>query len=545
MTRRDGRADALVVGSGPNGLAAAVVLARTGLEVLVLEAADHLGGGLATRELTLPGFRHDVCSAVHPGALTSPFFRAFGLEERVELRQAEIAYAHPLPGRPAAVAYRSLERTATELGELSDLDGDSGARGDTAPSSGGPRDDGAAWRALLGKLVDRPGALADLTSGSLWRLPRDVPGTATFAARVLETAGPWRAARFAGEAAPALLAGCVAHTVAHPASLAAAGAGLKLATEAHSVGWPVPVGGSQAIADAMVADIRAHGGRFATGHRVTSLAEATSLVRPGGAVLLDVSVPAFLGMAGGALPAPYRAALRSFRPGPGVAKVDVALAGPIPWRDPHVAAAPTVHLGGTWRQIHAAERAVQAGHHPAAPYVLLTQPSVVDATRAPGGAHVLWAYTHVPAGSDRDMLGPILARIEEHAPGVRDLVLAASSWSARDMARLHPNQIGGDIMGGALTARQLLARPVPGTAPWRTPIPGVYLASASTPPGPAVHGMCGYHAARLALANRFGVTALPNLAPWPPPTSASSPSSWPPSSPSSSPPSSWRPWRRA
>lgn len=469
--------DVTVVGSGPNGLAAAVTAARAGLAVRLIEGAEQLGGGVRTGELTLPGFRHDICSAVHPAGIASPFFRAIGLD--VDWIVPELSYAHPFADGSAALAWRDLERTAGGLGR-----------------------DGEAWRRLLGPLVDRIGGVVDFTGGQLLRIPRDLRAAVSFGLRSLEQGSPVWNARFSGRDAKALLTGAMAHAPGGMPSLASAGAGLLLAAHAHAAGWAFPRGGSQAIADAMVADLLAHGGTIEPGRFIGSLAE----LEPTRVTLLDTA-PDLLMTAD--LPSGYARALRRFRRGPGIAKVDFALSAPVPWASPEVGLAPTVHLGGRRSDIAAAERQVMAGRMPRHPYVLITQPSVLDASRAPAGQHTLWAYTHVPRDSDWDATQLITAEVERYAPGFRDTVLASASRSAAEVGRLNPNDIGGDIYGGALTMTQLVRRPVLSTTPWRTPLPGVYLCSAATPPGPAVHGMNGWNAARLALRERFGIRALP------------------------------------
>ncbi len=477
--------DAVVVGSGPNGLAAAVTLARAGLSVAVFERAQAFGGGAASAELTLPGFVHDVCSAVHPLAFESRFFREFGLTGRVRFAVPEASYAHPLDGARAAVAYRDLDRTAAELGR-----------------------DGAAYARLLRPLVDRVRGVADLTSASLLRFPADPLAAAWFAARTLEQGTPAWSRRFAAEAAPALVTGVAAHTILPQPSLAAAAAGLALSTYGHAQGWPVPIGGSGAIVQALVDDLRAHGGRLFASHEVRSLDELPRAR----ATLLDLTPRALVRIAGDRMPRHYRRALTRFRYGQGVAKVDFALTEAVPWSDPRVAAAGTVHVGGTRAEVAASENAVSRGEHPAAPYVLVSQPSVLDPSRAPAGRHVLWAYTHVPAGSDIDRVEAVVGQIERFAPGFRDTILATTSRTAREVAAYNPSYPGGDIAAGAASLDQLIRRPVASPDPWRTPLPGVYLCSASTSPGPGVHGLGGWNAALSALRHEFGVSAAPDLA---------------------------------
>lgn len=475
--------DAAVIGSGPNGLAAAVTLARAGLSVQLFEAAETVGGGSRTSELTLPGFRHDVCAAVHPMALASPFFRAFELDKRIELIRPEISYGHPLDGGRAGIAYRDLHRTADGLGA-----------------------DGEAWRRLMTPLLRRLDGVIDFTQGSLLRVPRDPLAVFHYGVRTLFQGTPLWNAGFTERTAPAMLTGVGAHAIGALPSLATAGAGLLLGVLAHAGGWPVPRGGSQAIAQAMAEDFTAHGGQIILNHKVESVAELRAATGAR-AIICDTTPRALSNMAAGELPEAYAKKLASFKYGAGVCKVDFALSGPVPWTSPELRKAPTLHLGGSREAIAFAEGEVLAGRHPENPYVLAVQAGAVDDSRAPGGAHTFWAYTHVPAGSTKDCTEALIRTVEKSAPGFRDLILASKTQTARDVERYNPNYIGGDISSGAVTLPQLLKRPVVSTDPWRTPVAGLYLGSAATPPGPAVHGMAGWFAARSALKNTF---ALPH-----------------------------------
>lgn len=473
-----------VVGAGPNGLAAAVTLARAGLAVEVFERNAWVGGGAATRELTLPGFRHDVASAVHPMALASPFFAEFELERRVEFVVPEASFAHPLPGGRSGIGYRDLGRAADAIGR-----------------------DGDAYQTFLAPIVEHLYGVKNLTLSPLLRVPTDPRAAAAFVARVAEGGSPLWSRRFREEIAPAMLTGCAAHTIGRHPSPAMAGGGLMLSATAHARGWPVPVGGSQAIVDAMVADLGAHGGRVSLRHNVTDLRELEEF----DAVVLDVGAAAFVAMAGDAMPHAYRRALSRFRPGSGVSKVDFALADPVPWLDSRICEAPTVHLGGTREQIAASERAVAQGAIPERPYVLAVQPSVVDDTRAPAGKATFWAYIHVPYDSGFDATRAVIEAVEEYAPGFRDLVLASVATPANRLGdAVSVNFVGGDFATGAVTLAQMVRRPVASPTPWRTPLDGVYLASGATSPGPSVHGMCGWHAARTLLGDN-GI-AVPHLA---------------------------------
>ncbi|MDQ1546695.1 MAG: hypothetical protein QOH69_1599 [Actinomycetota bacterium] len=477
--------DAIVVGAGPNGLAAAVILARAGLRVRLYERESTIGGGARTAELTLPGFLHDVCSAVHPMALASPFFRAFGLAERIELAVPEISYAHPLDGGRAGIAFWDLAATVSSLGP-----------------------DGPAYRRLIGPLAAHAAELAEISGSTVARFPRHPLVLAALGRRALEQGGAFWNARFAEEVAPAMLAGAFAHSNRALPDLGAASAGLVLAAHAHAAGWPVPVGGSQAIVDAMAADFVAHGGEIELNTSIATLAE----LPPARAVLLDVTPRALVEMAGESLSNLYGRRLTRFRYGNAVAKVDYALDGPVPWTNAEVAKAGTLHLGGTRAEITASEALVTDGRLSESPYVLVSQPSVVDSTRAPAGKQVLWAYTHVPAGSREDRESVISAQIERFAPGFRDRILASVSSAAVDVESHNPNYIGGDIASGDVSFAQLVVRPTLGD-PWTIPIKGVYLCSASTAPGPGVHGMGGLNAAKRALAREFGIRDLPALAP--------------------------------
>jgi phytoene dehydrogenase-like protein len=483
---RDHDIDVVVVGSGPNGLAAAVTAARAGLQVLVLERDTTIGGGARSAELTEAGVIHDVCSAVHPMAFASPFFRAFDLAARVQFAVPPASYGHPLDNRDALIAYRNFEQTIDEFGH-----------------------GGAGWRRLLAPLVSRIEGVIDFTSSHLLRWPTDPVAAVAFGSRALVHGSAFGLRALGSADGRALLAGVAAHANSRLPGVVAAGVGLTLAAHGHVGGWPIPIGGTQRIVDALVDDLVAHGGTLETGVEITRLEE----IAPSRAAILDVTPRALARMLGDRAPRRYGAALRRFGYGPGVFKLDLLLSGPIPWHDPRLVEAGTVHLGGTADEIRAAEAEVAAGRHPERPYVLLSQPSLFDPTRAPAGRHVIWAYTHVPAGSDRDVASTVLGQLERFAPGVRDLVVASHAERATDLERRNPNYVGGDINAGALDLRQLFKRPVLSRDPWRTRVPGVYLASSSTPPGTGVHGLAGWHAARSALRHEFGITASPDLAP--------------------------------
>lgn len=501
--------DAVVVGSGPNGLAAAVTLARAGLGVRVLEAQPTIGGG--ARTVAIPeladGMLFDLCSAVHPMAWASPFFRSFDLSARgVELVAPEVAYAHPLDGDRAGIAFRDLARTADRLGP-----------------------DGDAWSDLLGPLAAGWRQVTALALGdkrTVRGMAEGVPGLdghtlpvralasmvrpgLRFGTALLEQGGPRWDRRFFTDEAKALLTGVAAHNITPLPSFGGAGTALLLAALAHADGgWAIPVGGSQAIVNAMVRDLEAHGGTVETGRRV----ESWSDLPPARAVFFDSTPSTLLRIAGDRIRPGRRAALRRFRHGNAAAKVDFVLDGPVPWRVPDVGRASTVHVGGTRAELVAAEDSVAHGLHADHPVVLVSDPSVADPSRPRGPVRPLWTYAHVPAGSPQDVTEAVTRQIERFAPGFRDVVVGSRCIPAAQMERHNQNYPGGDISAGAATMWQMVARPTLAPDPYQVS-EGLYLCSASTPPGPGVHGMGGWHAARRALLRDFDVRSVPDLRP--------------------------------
>ena len=462
---------AVVIGSGPNGLAAAITLARAGLDVVLHEAEDTIGGGMRTEELTLPGFRHDVCSAIHPLGRSSACFSELELD--VEWLDSPVCVAHPFDGEEAALLVRNVDETAAGLGV------DAGAyRGLVGPLARG-------WRDVESLLL----APFPLDPQAPLRLLRalGVAGSARGLRAALSSADSLARRVFRTERARAFLAANAAHSMLPLEQRPSAGFGLALLTMGHAVGWPFARGGSQSLADALGASLRAAGGEIRVSSPIDEFPRADL-------VLCDVSPRELLRL--GRFPAKYERALRRFRYGPGAFKLDWALSGPIPWRDERCAQAATVHLGGSFDEIAASERAPGSSR----PFVLLAQPSLWDDTRAPAGQHTAWAYCHVPNGSTSSMTEAIEAQVERFAPGFRGLILARSERGPAELESHNRNLVGGDLNGGLMDLRQLSARPLAARNPYRTPREGVYLCSASTPPGGGVHGMCGFAAAKLALA---------------------------------------------
>lgn len=467
------RFDAVIVGSGPNGLSAAVRLAAAGWSVLVVEAADSIGGGTRSAELTMPGFVHDVCAAVHALGMSSPALSADALgSHELEWVWPDVPLAHPLDGGRAGILHRSIADTATGL-----------------------NDDRRAWRRLLEPLVDDWDDVVPQLLGPLLTPPRHPLLMARFGLKALQPAS-LVARRFRTDEAAALFGGCAAHAMLPLSRPFTSGFGLMLAASAHVGGWPFAAGGSQAVADAMARRLSELGGEVRTGIRVSSLAD----LPPHRVALFDTNPAQLASIAGDALPSRYRMRLRRFRHGPGAFKIDYALNAPVPWDNDGCRRAGTVHVVGTLAELAAAEADVSAGRMPERPFVLVTQPSLFDTTRAPAGKHTLWAYAHVPHGYLGDATAAIERQIERFAPGFRDVVLARHVTAPAAFENYNPNYVGGDIAGGAHTGMQLMFRPTVALRPYRTPNPSLVLCSASTPPGAGVHGMCGWHAAGRVLA---------------------------------------------
>ena len=470
--------DAVVVGAGPNGLSAAVTLARAGYSVVVLEASDTAGGGCRSEALTLPGFVHDVCAAIHPLGAASPVFSALPLREHgLEWLHPEAPAAHPLPDGRVGVLERSLAATADGLGA-----------------------DGRAWRRLVGPLVRRWDELTSAILAPLLRPPRHPVVLTRFGLRALWPAKALAARAFDGDEARGLFAGLSAHAILDLRAPLTSSFGLTFAASGHAAGWPAVKGGSQRLTDALVSYLRSLGGELETGRRVASLADLPRT----GTVLFDLTPRQVASIAGDRLDRRAGRRLRRFRYGPGSFKIDYALDGPVPWKAEECGRAGSVHVGGTLEEVAAAEREVAQGRHPERPFVLTSQPTRFDPTPAPEGRHTFWAYCHVPPGSTVDMTQAIEDQLERFAPGFRDRVLARHTMSPADLERHNANNVGGDVAGGSHGGLQLVARPRLALDPYRLPIEGLdaYLCSASTPPGAGVHGMCGWWAAKSALGRR-------------------------------------------
>ena len=468
--------DAIIVGSGPNGLAAAITLQQAGVQVLLLEAEQTIGGGMRTAELTVPGFRHDVCSAVHPMGMASPFLRSLPLHHfGLEYIHPEVLAAHPFDDGTAAALYPSLDETATGLGA-----------------------DMATYQHLFGPLVKNWPLIDNHILGPMLKVPRHPLALAQFGLKSLQS-GKQIAARFRTRGAKGLWAGMVAHSMIPLEALTSSAIAFVLTIAGHRGGWPIPKGGSQSIADAMGAYFRSLGGTIKTNVTVKTIGELPEAK----AILFDTSPKQLLEICGDKLSALYRWQLKRHRYGMGVFKVDWALSEPVPFQAEAARKAGTVHLGGTFDEIARGERQVWKGGHPEKPFVLFAQQSIFDASRAPAGQHTGWAYCHVPNGSARDMTDAITNQVERFAPGFRDTIRITHIFDTARMEGYNANYIGGDINGGVVNIAQLFNRPALRFSPYRTSAKGVYICSASTPPGGGVHGMCGYYAAKQALTDIF------------------------------------------
>ena len=464
--------DVVVVGSGPNGLAAAIEMAAAGAKTLLLEARGTLGGGARTAEITLPGFRHDLCSAIHPLALESPFFQKLPLDRYgLQWVKPSLAVAHPQLDGSALAMSQDLDETVGHMGS-----------------------DGPAYRQLIEPLVQQSEQLlSEILKPVGW--PRHPWLMSRFAWQGLDSATRFVDRRFRTPAVRAMFAGMAGHSILPLDRRPTAGVGLMFCTTVHCNGWQFPRGGSQELVAALAQHFQSLGGEVRTDNEVRSLEELPA----SRAVLFDLTPRQVLAIAGGALPAQYQRKLQAFQHGPGVFKIDYALSQAVPWTAEACRRAGTVHVGSSFEEIAASEAAVWHGETTAYPFVLVAQQSLFDPTRAPPGQHTLWVYCHVPRGSTRDMVGPIEAQIERFAPGFRDIVRARHVFSPAELEQYNPNYWGGDIAMGAMTLRQTIARPVFSRCPYRTPNPQLYICSASTPPGPGVHGMCGFHAAQAVL----------------------------------------------
>lgn len=468
--------DAIIIGSGPNGLAAAIRLAQEGLSVKVFEKADTVGGGTRTQELTLPGFRHDVCSAIHPLAKASPFLKSLPLEDfGLEWIQPEVPVAHPLDNEPPGALFRSLEKTQEYLGK-----------------------DGKTYGNQVEPFIDSWDELLTDILAPFSPIPNHPFLMARFGLQGLKSAKGF-AKKFKTTKARATFAGLAAHGILPFDKTATAAIGLVLGIAAHTVGWPYPKGGSHNITKAMAAYFKSLGGKIETGVEVKSLDDLPKT----SAILFNNTPKQILNIAGSKLPSGYAHKLQNYEYGCGVFKLDMALSEPIPWKDEVCRKAGTVHVGGTLEEIADSEKASANGSHPEKPYVLVAQQSLGDESRAPSGKHTCWAYCHVPNGSTKDMSEPILNQIERFAPGFQDCIIGQHSMNTKAIEAYNPNYIGGDINGGKQDLSQLFTRPAGLFDPYYIPDTNLYICSSSTPPGGGVHGMCGFHAAESALQKEF------------------------------------------
>lgn len=468
--------DAVIVGSGPNGLAAAIYLQQKGLSTLLVEGKETVGGGLRTLELTLPGFKHDMCSAIHPMAAASPFFKSLPLYDHgLEFIDSPVLAAHPFEDGTAIGLFKSLEKTKENLGE-----------------------DGERYVRLLEPFISRWNDLVPDFMGPL-RIPENPVLMAKFGLKALQSASALGNKTFVSVKNKGFWAGMAAHSIQPLENLATSAIGLVLLAAGHTEGWPIPKGGSQSIANALLSYYHSIGGKFQAGKFVKSLND----IPPHKAVLFDLTPKQILEIAGGKFSGLYLKQLKSYRYGMGVCKVDWALSGQIPFQSEIAKNAGTVHLGGTFSEIANSEAIASKGGKTLSPFVLLAQQSLFDETRAPEGKHTAWAYCHVPHGSDVDYTAIIENQIEKYAPGFKDLILAKHTHTAKQMEQYNPNYIGGDINGGIIDLRQLYTRPALKYSPYRTSLKGMYICSSSTPPGGGVHGMCGYFAAKRAYKDIF------------------------------------------
>lgn len=470
--------DAVVVGSGPNGLAAGIAMQKAGVSVLILEGKETIGGGMRSAELTLPGFTHDICSAIHPMAADSPFLKTMPLHKHgLEWIYPPYALAHPFDDGQAAILEKSIDATAETLGV-----------------------DSMAYKSLMEGFVPHFDKLARDLLGPL-KFPRHPLLLARFGLQAIQSGEGLADRKFKGKAARGLFAGLAAHSMLPLNFVATSAIGLVLGMIGHSKGWPIPKGGTQKLADALAAYFIALGGTIKTSHQVNSMGD----IPPAKAVLFDVNTHQLLAIAGQEFSSLYKYQLKRFRYGLGAYKIDWALDGPIPFKAEGCSLAGTVHLGGTLPEIAAAEQAVWNGKHPEKPYVLLAQQSLFDKTRAPEGKHTVWGYCHVPSGSTINMTAQIENQIERFAPGFKGRILSKSVINAAAYEAYNPNYFGGDINGGAQDITQIFTRPAIRLSPYATSKRGLYICSSSTPPGGGVHGMCGFHAAKKALKDIFGI----------------------------------------